>query len=294
MPIILLVPMLALMVARDEQGGCFDRVPAAIPAPNSQFDGRHQTIGIHEQPIFLFRNGTSAHLRMIESPVQNEEEPLTFDLAPTGETVVAEGVRFERYSSPNLPLGRCFAFHESPDGVRRYFRSAIYGTNSLCVTKRGAAALSEPNEPQVVVSAEAPTFGTPSSGSNGDRLDVAEPMCGDPMTTGSGNITVTIAGLTATPSAILVELLDDGSVVQSRELLIHDRMVETQRPLTINFRSNTVSGMQIRATHRLLGGSTGDPVVVDVTMPASCHHLPGASLLLLLGLGALRRRRQLA
>ncbi len=285
--------MFMMMLAPEESVGCFDRVPAAIPAPNSEFNGRHQTIAIHQQPTFLFRVGTSAHLRLIESPVDRDEEPLTFDLFSTDEMLIAEGVRFERYGIPELPLGRCFALHESPDGVRRYFRSAIYGTNTLCVTKRGAPALAEPNKPDLAVSAQPPTFGTPTSGLNDDRV-FAEPGCSDPMTTGSGNITVVISGLTASPSAILVELLEAGAVAQSRELLIHDRMLETQRPLIVSFRSNSVSGQQIRATHRLLGGATGEPVVVDVVMPSSCQHLPGGSLLLLLGLVGLRRRRQLA
>ncbi len=295
MPLFLILPsfLLAMPIA-DEPGGCFDRVPQALPAPNSEFDGQHQTIAIHLQQSFLFRIGSSEHLRLIETPVERNQEPLTYDLSRTEEMVVAEGVRFERYESPTLDdsyFGRCFALHESPDGVRAHFRSGIYGRNILCITKRGDAERAEPNTPELDVTAEPPTYGTPSSSGGNDLALIAR--CPDPMITGTGNITVVVSGLTATPSVLLLELLDEGSVLQTRELLIHERMVETQRPLTVRFRSNSASGQQIRATHRILGGETGEAVLVDVAMPSSCQHLPGGSLLLLLGLVLLRRRRQL-
>ena len=297
----MLLPMLSatlMMIAISEPTDCIDRVPMAIPAPSSVFGAPNEAIDIHQQTDFFFRAGSVNNLKLVETPTRRDEVAQEFPLASSGENFVAEGVVFDHFTTPELPLGVCFEVHEHAGDDAPFRQLAVYRDNILCTTLRGAEEERSPDRPTVVASAEPATFGTPG-GNNGfgvsrTAVGVAEPgfNCGQAMVSGSGNVTISIAGIVTSPGAVLVELLGDGEP-QVRDLFVHERMIDTQQPLMVGYRANTAGDLKVRVTHRVFGAGAGEPVEFDIVEPPSCQQLPGASMLLLLSALVLRRRRQL-
>jgi hypothetical protein len=160
------------------------------------------------------------------------------------------------------------------------------------VTKEGAPAATELVAPTLEVHAANPSFGSGGS-SNLDGPGIRD-ACTSPLHSGSGNVALSITSISTTPSVLQIELLKDGELAQSREMLIHEAIQRDGRPVIARFLTNNIKDLTLRVTLRGVDGSTSEPVEIDVTQPGGCHNLSASSLLLLLGLGALRRRRQLA
>jgi hypothetical protein len=279
--------LLAQAILMFPVSNCSDRVPAAMPAPMFNSDGNVQ---IHQQPLFFFRDGVTEHLRLVSA---GRGEPLVFALSSEDGDFVAEGIRFKPFSVGELPLETCFNLEESPDGIRPFFASAIY-RDSICVTKEGAPAAAELAPPRLSISASNPTFGSGSGSFNQDNDLFREQPCHTPLNSGSGNIELTIDSISTTPSVLQIELLKDGELAQSREMLMHEAILQQGEQVTARFLTGDLNGLSLRVTLRGVDGSTSDPVEIAVPQAGGCHNLSVTSLFLLLGLVGLRRRRQLA
>jgi hypothetical protein len=300
--LVMLAPILSatlMMIAISEPTDCIDRVPMAIPAPSSMFSDLNEAIDIHQQTDFFFRAGSVNNLKLVETPVRRGGVAQEFALSSSGETFVAEGVVFDHFTTPELPLGVCFEVHENIGDDAAFHQLAVYQNNILCATRRGAEEERMPDRLTVLASAQPATYGTPGGnhglGVSRTAIGVPEPgfNCGQAMVSGSGNVTISIAGIVTSPGAVLVELLGDGEP-QARDLFVHERMVDTQQPLIVGYRANTAGDLKVRVTHRVFGAGAGEPVEFDIVEPSSCHQLPGSSVLILLSALALRRRRQLS
>ena len=276
-----------------EPVSCFDRTPMAIPAPNSEVEDVRTPIDIHQRAQFLIRAGAVTQPKLVESPVRQNTIGREFPLSASGQTFVAEGIVYEHFTTGELPLGVCFQmFERNANGQSRF--TAAYQANILCSTQRGSSSELTPSVPTVEAIAEPSTYGSPGSGFGGNDMRVMPASrCAQAMQVGSGNITVSISGVSSAPGALLVELLGDGEP-QTRDLLVHERMIATQQPLVVKYRANTGGDLKVRVTHRVFGGESGDTVEVDIVEPVSCQHLPTSSLVLVLCAATLRRRRQLS
>jgi hypothetical protein len=285
---LLLAPTLIMIPVMP--GNCADRVPQAMPAAMAGFGAN---VEIHQQPLFFFREGTSEHLRLVQTNADRGAAPLIVTLSAEEGDFVAEGIRFKPFSVPELPLQTCFGLQESPDGIRPFFASAIY-RNSICVTKEGAPAAAELAPPRLSISASNPTFGSGSGSFNQDNDLFREQPCHTRLNSGSGNIELTIDSISTTPSVLQIELLKDGELAQSREMLMHEAILQQGEQVTARFLTGDLNGLSLRVTLRGVDGSTSDPVEIAVPQAGGCHNLSVTSLFLLLGLVGLRRRRQLA
>ncbi|MEE2836924.1 MAG: hypothetical protein VYB65_12975 [Myxococcota bacterium] len=282
---------LALMMVAEPDDNCFARVPDVMPAPSQRF---MEPVDLHQRPRFLFRAGLVTQPVLVEAPVRPNTIGREYRLSAEGEQFIAEGVVYEHFTTPELPLGVCFQMLERGAGAGDRQFTPAYQATSLCVTERGAPAAPEPSTPSVEVQATPATYGTPGTSSGFiDRAPSVDGLCGQSLVVGSGNVTVTVSGVTTGPGAVLVELLSEGQP-QVRDLLMHDQLIASQQPLIVKYRASTAQDLRVRVTHRVLGGATGEPVEVDVQSPGSCQHLPTSSLVLLISLAALRRRRELS
>ena len=276
-----------------EQVPCFDRVPMAIPAPTTQFGSPGDPIEIHQRAQFLIRAGTVNDPTLIEAPVRPNTIGREFPLTASGATFVAEGIVYEHFSTGELPLGVCFQmFERNTNGDNRL--TDAYQESTLCSTRRGGVGVAGASIPTIEARAEPSTYGSPGSGFGVDPVDLMpRSNCAQAMLVGSGNVTISISGITASPGAVLVELLGDGEP-QSRDLLVHERMIATQQPLIVKYRANTGGDLKVRVTHRVFGDERTETAEFDIIEPVSCQQFRTSGFLLLLAAACLRRRRQLS
>ena len=291
-PTIALPLLLGAMAAEPDEFGCGHQMPAALPPPPSNTNALNAVVDIFEEQTFLIRSDEVRNFRLSESPTAPGVDPMRVDLDAADSQFVVEGVRYELFEAPSLPLGRCFEMLESDGFDGGFRRSGVYQNALLCVTNRGAPDDDGPQTPTVEVTASKPSFGRPSN----DDIPVPAIFienCGVVMTYGSGNISSSISGISSTPSVLVVELLKDGQPEMLREILYHGAMRDTQQPVVVQMSYERVmTDLQVRVTHRTLSGETGTPVVADVVVPGGCHGFPTATVWLLLSAAALRRRRK--